>query len=185
MNSRCCGKQSKSFLHLNKARLAAANSIKVKRSKYFADLDTKNLYLIEYANNLDVSKLILAALYLGEGGKTLKRASVLFGNSDHNIIKLFLELMRKCYSIDEHKFRCTVQCRWGQNEEELTKYWSRVTGIPKEQFYKSRIDPRTVNKKILKPNYKGVCRIDYLSATVFHDILSVINVLTGARSSAG
>jgi hypothetical protein len=92
------------------------------------------------------------------------------------MIRLFVFLMRKCYSVDESKFRVTVQCRADQNPAELAAYWSAVTNIPLAKFYKPQIDPRTIGKPSKKLNYKGVCRIDYLSASVYHELLSAEKV---------
>lgn len=177
--------KSRSLSHLKMARIIAQNKHDARRKEYFNKLIKNNINLADVIKDVKVSKIALAVLYIGEGGKNLRRASLLFGNSDPKVIALFLKLLRKCYKIDEHKFRCTVQCRWGQDTNELVNYWMRITKIPLSQFYKSRIDPRTVNTIMKKPEYKGVCRIDYLSASVFHDILSIIDVVTGARSSTG
>lgn len=175
----------RNIIHLVKAREIGIKKHTINRSKYLNDLVQKNFFLKEKLSDESVAKLVLAILYLGEGGKNLQRSSVMFGNSDPDVINLFLKLIRQCYRIDENKFRCTVQCRWDQDEPRLKKFWSCITGIPMSKFYNSRVDKRTINKVTTKPNYKGVCRIDYLSSGVFHDILSIIKVVTGARSSIG
>lgn len=171
--------------HLREARLLSISSRKKERNKYFEDLYQYNLPLQKMLDDDSVARIALAILYLGEGGKNLRRASIQFSNSDPYAICLFLKLLRQCYIIEEDRFRCTVQCRWGQDEERLKLYWSEVTNVPIKKFYKSRIDPRTINKLSNNKDYKGVCRIDYLSARVFHDILSLVDVLKGARSSIG
>ncbi len=141
-------------------------------------LEKENLATLKRSLNKDTSKLILAALYLAEGSKR-RRGSLTFGNSDPGIISLFLKLLRACYGIDELKFRCTVQCRDGQDTEYLEDFWSRLTNIPRNKFYKARIDPRTNGKGLKHPNYKGVCRIDYFSARVYNDLTLMGNLLTG------
>ncbi len=102
----------------------------------------------------------------------------MFGNSDPFIINLFVSLLRYCYSVDECKFRCTIQCRADQNIKELELFWSRVTKIPLLQFYKARVDPRTVNKPSKKKDYKGVCRIDYFSADLFFEIIKIPEIIS-------
>ena len=79
--------------------------------------------------------------------------------------------MRNCYNIDESKFRCTIQCRADQDIPYLEKFWLRLTKIPKKQFYGARVDPRTIGKPSLKPDYKGVCRLDYFSARIYNELL--------------
>lgn len=121
-----------------------------------------------YKVDLRVRKITLAILHLAEGHKN--KASVAFGNSDTGIISMFMELMRTVYEIDETKFRITVQCRADQDPEQLKNYWSRVTGVSPKQFYKPQIDSRTIGKPTKKPDYKGVCRIDYFSALIDQEL---------------
>lgn len=90
----------------------------------------------------------------------------MFGNSDPLIIKMFVALMRRCYKLDESKFRVTVQCRADQDTGLLEKFWSEVTQIPVSQFYTAMVDRRTIGKKSRKIDYKGVCRIDYFSSFI-------------------
>lgn len=149
------------------------------RKDYLAGLLEKNKHLADLLKNKDIAKIALAVLYWGEGTKSPKRSILTFGNSDPKMIGLFLKLLRKCYEVDEAKLRCTVQCRADQDTKKLESFWRNVTGIPLSNFYNSRIDPRTIGKKSRKPEYRGVCRIDYFSALVLNDILKVIEVITG------
>ena len=89
----------------------------------------------------------------------------------------FLYLLRYCYDIDEKKLRCTVQSRADQNVGELEKFWSKITEIPPSQFYKTRIDSRTIGKKSKKLNYKGVCRIDYFSGDLFIELMQIPKII--------
>ena len=84
-----------------------------------------------------------------------------------------MHLLRFCYNIDEKKFRCTLQCRVDQNIPKLEKFWGEITKIPLSQFYKARIDPRTIGKTSKNIDYKGVCRIDYFSADIFLDLMQI------------
>ena len=163
---------------LVKARTRSILVQKNKREKYFYDIENKNLSFINLLNiNKKAAKLVLAALYLGEGTKSM-RGSLRLGNSDSGIIRLFLKLLRSCYTIDEAKFRVTVLCRADQDVKILNNFWVQVTGINKKQFYKARIDPRTVGKPSRKLDYKGVCVIDYFSASIFHDLLTLGKMMT-------
>ena len=150
---------------------------KEKRKKYLKAIIIRNKHLPKIFNNIDVKKIALSMLYLGEGTKGLKRGSLRFGNSDTFIIDLFLNLMRKCYKIDEKKFRCTVLCRADQDTKELERFWQKITKISKVQFYKTRIDPRTIGKPTKKLDYKGVCVIDYFSADIFLDLMKIPNII--------
>jgi len=158
------------------AHRAALLSNKVKREKYLKGVENRVIHLKKFSDDIDIAKIILAVLYLGEGAKGARR-SFMFGNSDPKVIRLFLKLLRECYVIDETKFRCTLQCRADQNIPFLEKFWRDVTNIPPAQFYKARIDARTIGKKSKKPEYKGVCRIDYFSADIYCEIEKIIEII--------
>lgn len=150
---------------------------KERREKYLQSIISRNKHLPKIFNNIDVKKIALSMLYLGEGTKGLDRGSLRFGNSDPFIIDLFLNLMRKCYKIDKKKFRCTILCRADQDIKELEVFWSRTTKIASSQFYKTRIDPRTIGKPSKKLDYKGVCVIDYFSADIFLDLMQIPKII--------
>lgn len=128
-------------------------------------------------NDPKLAQASLGLLYLTEGAKN-RSGGLMFGNSDPQIIQLFLRLLRKVFPINETKFRCTVQCRADQDIEKLDKFWSAVTKIPLGQFYKARIDQRTIGKPTRKIGYMGVCRIDYLSANVYNELQVIIELIT-------
>ncbi len=150
---------------------------KRRREKYLQSIIDRNQHLSLTLEDINTSKVVLSILYLAEGAKSMKRGSLYFGNSDPFIIDLFLSLMRKCYTIDESKFRCTLLCRADQNILKLEKLWSKITNIPKKQFYGARIDPRTIGKPSRNLGYKGVCKIDYFSADVFLDLMTVPRII--------
>lgn len=77
-----------------------------------------------------------------------------------------ISLLYKCFFISNDKFRVTIQCRADQNISELEKFWQSITSINRSQFYKTRIDKRTINKKTRKSNYMGVCVIDYFDTKI-------------------
>jgi hypothetical protein len=163
--------------NLIKARRIALVANKIKREKYLQSVLNRNLHLEKALKNRDTAKIALAMLYLGEGSKDSKRGSLMFGNSDPFIISLFLRLLRYCYSIDEGKLRCTLQCRADQNIKKLERFWFRITGIPLSQFYKARVDPRTIGKKSNRLDYEGVCRIDYFSAELFIELKQIAEIV--------
>ena len=162
--------------NLKKAQKIALAMNKIRREAYLKTIRDRNLYLVNELKNLETAKITLAVLYAAEGSKS-RRSSVMFGNSDPLLINLFLRLLRFCYTIDEGKFRCTLQCRADQNVRELEKFWSEVTKIPLTQFYKVQVDQRTLNKPSKKPDYKGVCRIDYFSAELSLDLKSILKII--------
>ncbi len=130
-----------------------------------------------YLTTLTEKRAVLGALYLAEGTKG-DRSGLTFGNSDPEIVRLFLSLLRECFVLDEAKFRCTLQARAGQDIAVLEDFWCRVTGIPMSKFYGARIDQRSGGKLTRKPDYKGVCRIDYLSTALLYEVLAIGRILT-------
>ncbi|MBI4085772.1 MAG: hypothetical protein HY433_00820 [Candidatus Liptonbacteria bacterium] len=150
-------------------RFVATETNRKKREKYLENIKKNIKHLALLIQKSDVGKIALAMLYFGEGSKT-RKGSLMFGNSDPRIISLFLRLLRTCYSIDEKKFRCTLQCRADQDIRKLEKFWSGITKISPTLFYKARIDARTIGKPSKKLDYKGVCRIDYFSADIYNEL---------------
>ncbi len=146
---------------------------KERRKKYLKSVVDRNKYLVKIFKDKNVGKIALSMLYLGEGTKGLDRGSLRFGNSDPFIISLFLNLIKKCYKVDEKKFRCTILCRADQNTSDLEEFWIKTTKISKTQFYKTRVDPRTIGKPSQKLDYKGVCVIDYFSADIFLVLIQI------------
>jgi hypothetical protein len=163
--------------HLRGARLVAAKANKIKRQEFLDQLDKVNLPIAGLINNYEPAKIALAMLCLGEASKYKPRRSFNLGSSDSRIIIIFLVLLRKCFNFNQSKVRCTVQCRADQSIEELERFWQDVTKIPKAQFYKAQIDPRTIGKPTKKENYKGVLRIDYLDIKVQLELESLAKLV--------
>ena len=155
-----------------RGRLVAHATLRKRREEYLASIDKRIENLLPLIENKEVAKIAAGMLYLGEGAKK-RKGSLMFGNSDPGIIRLFLFLLRHSYSIDEGKFRCVIQCRADQNIEELEKFWSQETKISPSQFNKAQIDPRTIGKPSLKLEYKGVCRIEYFNADLFLELTKI------------
>jgi len=161
--------------NINRSRKLALATNRKKRKQYLKTVFDRIRHLKKLVEDRDIAKIVIAVLYMGEGKKS--NCSVVFGNSDPKIIALFLRLLRHCYKIDENKFRCTLQCRADQDIKNLEKFWSKTTGIPLKKFYKAQIDPRTIGRPSKKPDYKGVCRIDYFSADIFNELMKIAEII--------
>lgn len=109
----------------------------------------------------EIAKIICGILYLCEGSKYPTSKCLVFANSDPEIIRYFLYLLKTAFGIDERKLHCRIGYRWDQDINELRKYWSEITGIPLSQFYRSKPDERTKGQPTLRQNYKGICAIQY------------------------
>jgi len=159
-------------VNIEKGRMLAILANRKKRERYLNSVRDRIKDLKKIILDKNVAKIALAMLYLGEGTKS-SNGSLTFGNSSPEIINLFLRLLRFCYKINESKFRCTLQCRADQNIKVLEKFWSAITEIPIKQFYKARVDQRTIGKPSKNTEYKGVCRIDYFSADLYTELTEI------------
>lgn len=112
------------------------------------------------------AKVALAMLYLGEGAKWERHRGLFLGSSDPDIVRIYINLLNKCYGISRGKLSARISYRADQDIYTLTRFWSRITGIPKSRFYKTKPDPRTKGKKTLRKDYKGVCGVVCAGADV-------------------
>lgn len=145
--------------NFNKAQKMAWASNKLKREKLLRELLENNEYLIEKLKDKDVLKMLLSVLYIAEGSKWKSHHGLMLGNSDSNIIKLYICLLDLCYGIKPEKLKCRISYRADQDISFLQRYWSRITHIPIKNFYKTKPDPRTLGRSTRKKDYKGVCVI--------------------------
>ena len=88
-------------------------------------------------------KLIGIILYLGEGGKT--KRIVRLSNSDPEIIKMMMRFFREICNVPESKFGGHIHTFTHADVNKTEKYWSKITGISRKQFYKTYIKPSRVS----------------------------------------
>jgi len=165
--------------NLKKGRMIALVSNQIKRETFLKHTSQANVPIAAKIKNRDVAKIALAMLCLGEASKSKGGASSFsLGNSDPRIVQLFIHLLQACFdSFSFDKMRCTVQCRADQNIEELESFWINITGVPRELFYPSRIDPRTIGKPTKKKEYKGVLRVDYFDSKVWIELETLADLV--------
>mgnify|MGYP001562211398 CR=1 FL=1 len=85
-------------------------------------------------------KLIGISLYWAEGGKT-KRGLVRVSNGDPKIIHLMMMFFKKVCDVPKEKFRGHIHIHHHLNIKVAENYWSSVSGIPLNQFYKTYSKP--------------------------------------------
>lgn len=107
-------------------------------------------------NKLKIAGLML---YCGEGVK-VGDDTVDIANCDQRIIQLFLKMLRKLYGIREKKLRILLYCYANQNIKELINYWSKITGIKNDQFYKPYVRQDFLESKKNKMPY-GLVHVRY------------------------
>ena len=138
------------------------------KGKYASEND---VVLKQACNDLDaidgfssiVNECLLTMLYLGDGFK--RKSYIGFGNSNPDIAKLFVVLLRKIYKISEERFRCVLYLRFDQKEEDEKVFWSKQLNISLDLFKKTQFDKRTKGIKT-RSDYHGVCAIYYYDARI-------------------
>jgi len=183
-------KEQKSKLHNNwlNALVTARKKAVLWHNKGKNDRREKARQEVEkFVSNIDIDKniqeIILATIYLAEGGKTEDSFSL--ANSNQKILLGVVNLLRKVFVIDESKFRCCLHLRKDQDENILKTFWSKTLSIPESKFYKTQFDKRTIKETY--EHYKGVCVVNYLNVELQRKVLylgekllKVINKNTGA-----
>jgi hypothetical protein len=154
---------------LLKARKKSISIRNFRKKQYFQSLINKNNLLLGGINK-EIQKIILSILYLGEGAKSKTSQNFSLGNSNPDIIKFYIQLLKACFIIDESKFRIRIQCRADQNIKNIESFWLKTTGIQKSQMYPTYTDKRTLGIKTKKPNYKGVCVVTYFNRSIQYEL---------------
>lgn len=157
--------QKIAWINNRKKRKLLLESLKAEALKVIKHLDKENL------------KIILAALYLGEGAKWKSHSGLMLGSSDAGIITLYLRLLDKCYGIKSQEIKCRVCYRADQDIEKLQGYWSEITKIPIKNFYKTKPDPRTLGRRTMKKEYKGVCVLTCRGANIQLELEQITGLL--------
>jgi len=159
-----------------KAQAMAWASTKKKRELYLKGVRKEASTILKKFNQEGL-KIALAMLYLGEGAKWKSHSGLSLGSSDPHIILLYMALLKKCYSIETRALKCRISYRADQDINELEKYWSTVTAISRENFYKTKPDPRTKGKKTKKSDYKGVCVLTCAGAKIQLELEEITKLL--------
>lgn len=88
--------------------------------------------------------LIGVMLYWAEGGKTQR--IVRFSNGDPDMIRIFMTFLRKICKVPEKKFRGYIHIHPHLDYRKAERYWSSVSAIPLNQFYKTYRKPNKSSK---------------------------------------
>ncbi len=133
---------------------------------------TKKLFRkgIQEVGSLTKRELFIAgiALYWAEGFKSDSQAG--FCNSDPNMVQFFIDWLKKCFNYKNEDLRLRVGLNEGfRNQTKfIENFWSRRTGISKEQFQKPFYQKVKWQKRYEHPeNYHGVLRIRVRKSTDF------------------
>ena len=84
--------------------------------------------------------LLGIGLYLGEGSKLYESVRII--NSDPQIMKVAIKWFREVCGLDWENFSARAHVYPDNDIKTTINYWSKRTGIPKNQFQKTQIDRR-------------------------------------------
>jgi hypothetical protein len=104
------------------------------------------------------------ALYWGEGGKTQQTARV--ANSDPAVIKVMMRFFERYSGVQKEKYRGHVHTFSHKNASDAVQYWSKISGIPPNKFFKTYVKQSSASKKKRETLPYGTFQI-YLHDTIF------------------
>jgi len=153
----------------------AKQAVRLEKSRY-ADI---NFSIFDNENN---ARVLASLLYWCEGSKYPASSYVGFANSDPNLVRFFLYLLRRGFCLDEEKLNVNLQLHTTQDEAELKLFWSTLLSIDESRFYKSTITDPTRKRK--RRNYMGTCTVKYHDVKLLHQITGIWESLI-ARNYGG
>lgn len=166
-------------------RKAQERSCQIKKEIKIENIRQSHTHAKEFLQNIPLNKpileLFLAGLYLGDGFKANGRLGL--GNANPEIVRLFITLIRKLYSVKESKLRAEIFGRADQDPHLLVKYWSNLLKIPMSQFHHTQLDNRTV--KPTRSNYHGVCAVSYGDVNLQRRILAIGDEMLKCTNNQG
>jgi len=80
-------------------------------------------------------------LYWGEGTKSSEHA-VRLGNTDPDLIKMFIRFLEQIYSIDKSELSFGLQIFGDLDKEKVLSFWCKELDADKDQFYKVTVTPK-------------------------------------------
>ena len=168
--------------HLKGARVLAVAAIKSKwknvRDKEDAVIEkTLENELPSYPfENIGFYKSMLAMLYWAEGSKHAGVHGLHFVNTDPSLIKFYLTLLRKCYTINEKRLRARIHIHHYHSAKQAKEFWSQVSDIPLDQFGKIYLKKRSKTKKFRR-NFMGICFVNYYDSKIRKELMGITKKL--------
>lgn len=155
---------------MNAMRIMAVAANKKKYQEIYKRISERTNSEVEKVS-LDIltKKCILSSLYWAEGTKG-EHSSLCFANTDPKLMKLFITLLRECYSLDESKFHLRLHLHGYHQEDEIKNFWSDLLNIPLNRFQKTYRKPRS-KEKTFRRNFGGICFLLYNSVYLRREIM--------------
>ncbi|MCK4355020.1 hypothetical protein KAW43_01545 [Candidatus Parcubacteria bacterium] len=143
-------------------RLNITQKIKGKAIKEIKNISDRELWLIGIS------------LYWAEGykEKSYRSGFVTLGNSDPNLIRIFLKWLQSICKIDKSDihFRIYLHENAINKLPEVQKYWAKVTRFPKKEFQKVSWKKHKIrtNRKNVGKDYYGLLEVVVRRSTNFN-----------------
>lgn len=118
--------------------------------------------------------MLASMIYECEGGKG-GYGVLEFTNSDPVLVKIFLTLLRKVFTLDESKFRVVMHLHSYHSEQAEKTFWSKICAIPKNKFLKTYQKKESGIRK--KLNYRGCVQIKYFDVNIKRVLLAGKEIL--------
>ncbi|MDP3763881.1 MAG: hypothetical protein Q8Q92_04590 [bacterium] len=122
------------------------------------------------------------ALYAAEGSKGAGG----FSNSDPQVIQFMMQWFREFCKLPLSKFRGALWLHDGLSERKAKKFWSTLTGIPRDQFHKTYIAENKKHSKKIRKNIHnfGIFAIRFTDTERHRRIMGWISALFYGRIPA-
>lgn len=165
-----------------RGRLKGALIQKKRRADKAEELRKAGIETIGYLTKRELL-IVGIALYWGEGYKKGRRLQ--FCNSDPTMIKFLLNWLRICFSVESEDIRCRVGINMIHKKREIIvkEYWSKMTGVPLNQFTTTSFK-KVQNKKVYENfnNYYGTLSVEVRRPARFYGkIIGLIEGLSQAN----
>ncbi len=122
-------------------------------------------------------------LYWGEGYKN-GNSEFGFTNSDPEMIKVYLRILRDIYNIKDEQLvlKININKLFIDNQSTIEKYWQKITKISKQQFTRTTVIQSKLNKKYNIDGYKGTIRIkvkrgEFLKTRILESINEICRII--------
>ncbi len=108
-------------------------------------------------------------LYWGEGNKKNK-LSVRLGNTDPDLVRKFIEFLKKTYQVDSSRIRFGLQIFSDMSPRKALIFWSKYLRVPHSQFGKVIVTPARSVGTYREKTQHGVLTV-YFSNKKLRDVL--------------
>lgn len=115
-------------------------------------------------------------LYLGEGDKKNK-ARVGLANTDPTVIKFFIKWLQEFLNTKREKMHIELHLYKNMDITKEENFWKNITGIPKEQFYKTQITRPLKRFLYQGPERHGTCSVIVNSVQSKRELMMAVKAL--------